>query len=53
MLMESGDIDFTRCNNDRDMITQIEWTEEKPTLFIIFHRGGKEFIECFIQVGKI
>ena len=36
-----------KCSNDRDLVTQIEWSDQSPSLFIFFYHGGKEFIKCY------
>ena len=38
---------FNKCSNDRDSVTQIEWSDQSPSLFIFFYHGGKEFIKCY------
>ena len=47
--MEGDDYipNYNKCSNDRDSVTQIEWSDQSPSLFIFFYHGGKEFIKCY------
>jgi hypothetical protein len=46
--MSEDGIDFKTCSSDRDSISQVEWVEDAPTVFMNFMREGKpSILNCY------